>query len=67
MTLGGTEPHHSSSQSRSHTAAAVLDLLCRWQWEILEHPPYSPDVSMQLRSLRQSTRPTLRDPVQHKR
>ena len=26
-------------------AAAVTDLLHCWQWEILEHPPYSPDVS----------------------
>ena len=31
--------------ARSHTAVAVMDLLCRWQWEILEHPPYSPDMS----------------------
>ncbi|KAJ4443292.1 hypothetical protein ANN_04960 [Periplaneta americana] len=31
--------------ARSHTAAAVKDLLRRWQWEILEHPPYSPDKS----------------------
>ena len=23
--------------ARSHTTAAVTDLLCRWQWEILEH------------------------------
>ena len=23
----------------------VTDLLRRWQWEILEHPPYSPDMS----------------------
>ncbi|KAJ4432752.1 hypothetical protein ANN_21390 [Periplaneta americana] len=30
--------------ARSHTAAAVKDLLHRWQWEILEHPPYSPDM-----------------------
>ena len=30
--------------ARSHTAA-VTDLLHRWQWEILEHPPYSPDMS----------------------
>ena len=30
--------------ARSHTAA-VTDLLGRWQWEILEHPPYSPDMS----------------------
>ncbi|KAJ4438964.1 hypothetical protein ANN_14918 [Periplaneta americana] len=31
--------------AKSHTAAAVSDLLRRWQWEILEHPPYSPDMS----------------------
>ena len=30
--------------TRSHTAAAI-DQLRRWQWEILEHPPYSPDMS----------------------
>ena len=29
----------------SGTAAAVTDFLRRWQWEILEHPPYSPDMS----------------------
>ena len=22
-----------------------MDLLRRWQWQILEHPPYSPDMS----------------------
>ena len=32
-------------KARSHTTAAVTDLLRRWQWEILEHPPYSPDMS----------------------
>ncbi|KAJ4426052.1 hypothetical protein ANN_27679 [Periplaneta americana] len=31
--------------ARSDTAAAVKALLRRWQWEILEHPPYSPDIS----------------------
>ena len=30
--------------ARSHTAA-VTDLLRRWQWEILEYPLYSPDMS----------------------
>ena len=35
MTLvGGIEPHHSSWNARSPTAA-VMDLLRRWQWEIL--------------------------------
>ena len=33
------------NNARSHTAAAVTDLLHRWQWEIVEHPPYSPDMS----------------------
>ena len=31
--------------ARSHTATAVTDLLRHWQWEILEQPPYSPDMS----------------------
>ena len=31
--------------ARNHTAAAVTDLLHRWQWEIVEHPPCSPDRS----------------------
>ena len=30
---------------RSHTAAAVTNLLRRWQREILKHPPCSPDMS----------------------
>ena len=30
--------------TRSHTAA-VTDLLRRRQWEIVEHPPYSPGMS----------------------
>ncbi|KAJ4437127.1 hypothetical protein ANN_17262 [Periplaneta americana] len=34
-----------NDNARIHTAAAVKDLLRRWQWEILEHPPYSPDMS----------------------
>lgn len=29
----------------SHTAACVQNLVRRWGWEILEHPPYSPDLS----------------------
>ncbi|KAJ4430712.1 hypothetical protein ANN_19303 [Periplaneta americana] len=31
--------------ARSLTAASLKDLLCRWQWKILEHLPYSPDMS----------------------
>ncbi|KAJ4450034.1 hypothetical protein ANN_01441 [Periplaneta americana] len=38
-------PNILHDNARSHTAAAVKDLLRRWQWEILEHPPYSPDMS----------------------
>ena len=46
--------------ARSHTAAAAaMDLLRRWQWEILEHPPYPPDESIRLQSLHQRDR-TLR-------
>ena len=30
--------------ARHHTSA-VMELLLYWQWEILEHLPYSPDMS----------------------
>ena len=36
-------PGSSYDNARSH-ASAVEDLLRRWQWKILEHPPYSPDM-----------------------
>ena len=48
--------------ARSHTAAALVDLLRRWQWDILEQPPYSPDESMRLLSLRQCESTTARGP-----
>ena len=28
-----------------HNAICVRDLLRRWRWEVLEHPPYLPDLS----------------------
>ncbi|GFY24762.1 uncharacterized protein TNCV_1018081 [Trichonephila clavipes] len=31
--------------ARSHAAQAVTDLFDRWNWEVLCHPPYSPDLS----------------------
>src|SRR5258705_4248364 len=31
--------------ARCHVAQDVKDLLRRWSWEVLEHPPYSPDMS----------------------
>ena len=31
--------------AKSHTAGAVTDILRHWHWEIVEHPPYSPDMS----------------------
>ena len=31
--------------ARSHTIASVTDLLHQWQWEILEYPPYSSNMS----------------------
>ena len=43
-----------------HTATVLTDLLRRWKWEILEHPPYSPDMSS-------CERTTARNPVQQKR
>ena len=58
-----------NDNARSHTAA-VTDLLRRWQWEIMEQPPYSPDMSScdydlfakvkePLRGIRYSTRDEL--------
>ena len=38
-------PNILHDSARSHTAAAVTDLLRRWKWEILELPPCSPDMS----------------------
>jgi len=31
--------------ARPHTAQATVNLLEQWGWEILEHPPYSPDLA----------------------
>ena len=31
--------------ARFHIAAPMVNLLRRWNWEILEHPPYSSDMS----------------------
>jgi len=31
--------------ARPHAAQAVADLFNRWGWEVLYHPPYSPDLS----------------------
>ena len=28
-----------------HKAICVRDMLRRWRWEVLEHPPYEPDLS----------------------
>jgi hypothetical protein len=33
------------NNARCHVPGAVSDLLQRWHWEVLEHPPYSPDMS----------------------
>jgi transposase len=45
MILVGSEIIILHDNARAHTADAVEDLLRRWRWEILEHPPYSPDMS----------------------
>ncbi|GBN26567.1 hypothetical protein AVEN_210131-1 [Araneus ventricosus] len=33
------------SLSCCHVAHNVTNVLRRWHWEVLEHPPYSPDIS----------------------
>jgi histone-lysine N-methyltransferase SETMAR len=35
--------HHDNA--RPHTAVATVHLLTSWGWEILPHPPYSPDLA----------------------
>jgi hypothetical protein len=42
---GGTNPIILHDNARAHTANTVKGLFCCWQWEILEHPPHSPDMS----------------------
>ena len=36
---------HDRPTAAPHKAICVRDLLRRWRWEVLEHPPYSPDLS----------------------
>ena len=43
--LRGKEPHHSSRQYKESHYCCCLELLRRWQREILEYPPYSLDMS----------------------
>jgi histone-lysine N-methyltransferase SETMAR len=37
--------------ARPHSAAATVNLLNSWGWEILPHPPYSPDLALGLPSI----------------
>lgn len=39
----GVKFHHDNA--RPHTANVTLDLLKKFGWEIIDHPPYSPDVA----------------------
>jgi transposase len=39
-----TNPIVLHDKARAHTADSVKELLRIWRWEILEHPPYSPDM-----------------------
>jgi hypothetical protein len=32
-------------EQRTHSAAATVNLLNSWGWEILPHPPHSPDLT----------------------
>ena len=43
--LLNSDPFVLNDGARSHLASHVVNLLRRWNWEILEHPPYSPDMS----------------------
>jgi len=43
--LLATNPTILHDNARAYTANIVTDLLRCWRWEILEQPPYSPDMS----------------------
>ena len=43
--LGENTPIILYDSDRPHVAGVVNQLLARWQWEVLFHPPYSPDIS----------------------
>ncbi|PNF28316.1 hypothetical protein B7P43_G04757 [Cryptotermes secundus] len=38
-------PINLQDNARPHAAQAVADLFDQWSWEVLYHPPYSPDLS----------------------
>jgi transposase len=44
--LSATDPIILHDNARAHPADAVEALLRRYRWEILEHPPYSPDTNL---------------------
>jgi len=43
--LGENTPIILHDNARPHVTGVVNQLLARWQWEVLYHPPYSPDIS----------------------
>ena len=43
--LGDNTPIILHDNARPHVADVVSQLMARWQWEVLYHPPYSPDIS----------------------
>ncbi|KAK9686063.1 hypothetical protein QE152_g37495 [Popillia japonica] len=49
------------SNARPHIGAAVVALLERYRWERLNHPPYSPDLTMHGRTSEQQSSPFWKD------
>ena len=43
--LGENTPIILHDNARPHVANVVNQLLARWQWEVLYHPPYSQDIN----------------------
>jgi hypothetical protein len=43
--ITGASPLVLHDSARCHVARPVQDLLAQWQWETVEHPPYSLDMS----------------------
>jgi histone-lysine N-methyltransferase SETMAR len=40
-----SDEKNRASVARLHAAQTVADLFDRWGWEVLYHPPYTPDLS----------------------
>ena len=45
LTCSGTGPLILHDNARPHLGKVVTDLLSKYEWEVLPHAPYSPDIN----------------------